>query len=56
MIPHHRAGVQMAEYAVRYARQPQVRRLAQSIVDSQTAEIAVLREMLAARGGPVAGL
>lgn len=56
MIPHHRAGVQMAQYAVQYARQPQVRRLARNIVDSQTSEIAVLREMLAARGGPVAGL
>lgn len=56
MIPHHRAGVAMAEYAVQYAQQPQVRRLAQSIVDSQSAEIRVLREMLSARGGPVPGL
>ena len=51
MIPHHQAGVAMAEYAAANASQPQVRRLAQSIVDSQTAEVDVLRSMLKARGG-----
>lgn len=56
MIPHHRAGVAMAKYAVDRAREPQVRRLAQSIVDSQTAELQVLTSMLQARGGSVKGL
>ena len=51
MIPHHQGGVAMAEEAASRAQEPQVRRLAQSIVDSQTAEIEVLRSMLAARGG-----
>ena len=55
MIPHHRAGVAMAEYAAARAREPRVRQLAQSIVDSQRSEIRVLRSMLAARGGPVDG-
>lgn len=53
MIPHHRAGVQMAEHAARNASTSVVRDLAQRIVDSQKAEIDVLRAMLSARGGPV---
>lgn len=56
MIPHHRAGVAMAQYAVERATEPQVRRLAQSIVASQTAEIQVLTSMLDSRGGPVSGV
>ena len=56
MIPHHRAGVTMAEYTSERATEAQVRRLAQSIVDSQTAEIKVLTSMLDARGGPVGGV
>ena len=55
MIPHHRAGVAMAKYAAARAEEPQVRQLAQAIVDSQRSEIRVLRSMLAARGGPVDG-
>ena len=51
MIPHHEAGVRMAQYAADRARQPQVRRLARGIVESQSAEIEVLESMLAARGG-----
>ena len=56
MIPHHQAGVTMAEYASERATEPQVRRLAQSIVDSQTAGIKVLTSMLDSRGGPVGGV
>lgn len=55
MIPHHRAGVQMAQEAARSASTSVVRDLAQSIVNSQKAEIDVLRAMLGARGGPVPG-
>ena len=55
MIPHHRAGVRMAEDAARNASTTMVRNLAQSIVDSQRAEIDVLRSMLGSRGGPVPG-
>jgi uncharacterized protein (DUF305 family) len=53
MVPHHQAAVTMAEAAAVEAQTPEVRRLAQSIVDSQQAEIAVLEQMLATRGGPV---
>jgi uncharacterized protein (DUF305 family) len=53
MIPHHRAAVAMAQAAAESASQPYVRRLAQSIVNSQTSELDVLRSLLAARGGPL---
>lgn len=53
MIPHHQAGVAMAQVAADRATDPDVRRLAQAIVGSQRAELDVLRDMLAARGGPL---
>ncbi|WP_370524071.1 DUF305 domain-containing protein [Cellulomonas sp. APG4] len=49
MIPHHRGGVDMARAALDRAEQPEVRRLAQAMVDAQTAEIVVLEALLAAR-------
>ena len=51
MVPHHEAGVEMAAYAVAHATQSQVRELAEAIVDSQSAELQVLRSMLETRGG-----
>ncbi|MBC7289779.1 MAG: DUF305 domain-containing protein [Actinotalea sp.] len=56
MIPHHEGGVEMAQYAAREAGTPAVRRLAASIVAAQEAEILLLEEMLAGRGGAPAGL
>jgi len=53
MIPHHEGGVEMAQMAVDMAQGAQVKALAQSIVTSQTAELKVLDDMLAARGGPL---
>jgi uncharacterized protein (DUF305 family) len=53
MIPHHEAGVEMAEYAANEANEPVVRHLATTIVEAQTRELTVLRDMLAARGGPL---
>lgn len=47
MIAHHEGGVAMARAALDSAEQPAVRRLAQAVVDSQTAEIAVLEALLA---------
>lgn len=55
MIPHHQGGVEMAEYAAERAETPAVRRLAASIVAAQEAEIQLLEEMLAERGGAPAG-
>ncbi|WP_226909806.1 DUF305 domain-containing protein [Georgenia ruanii] len=53
MIPHHEAGVEMAEYAANEAEEPAVRHLATTIVQAQTSELTVLRDMLAKRGGPL---
>lgn len=51
MIAHHQGGVAMAQAALLQTDDDAVRRLAQAIVDSQTAELTVLRTMLAERGG-----
>lgn len=55
MTPHHRGGVAMAEEADTRAEEAPVRQLAQSIVNSQNPQVAVLRSMLAARGGTADG-
>lgn len=54
MIPHHQGALAMAKYAAARAEDPNVVRLAKTILRSQTAELDVLRSMLDARGGPVA--
>lgn len=51
MIPHHEAGVEMAEAALTETDDPTVDRLAASIEASQTSELAVLRTLLAERQG-----
>lgn len=53
MIPHHEGGVAMAEYAAKNSAQPLVRNLAQRILEAQSAEVRVLKAMLADRGGPL---
>jgi uncharacterized protein (DUF305 family) len=51
MIRHHQGGLAMAQYAAAHAAVPAVRRLAQTIADTQTAETTTMAAMLAARGG-----
>jgi uncharacterized protein (DUF305 family) len=53
MIPHHEAGVEMADYAVEHAETDQVLRLAESVSVAQQAELTVLNDLLDERGGPV---
>lgn len=50
MIRHHEGGLHMAEVAAADATEPYVRALARSMVESQTADIANMTDLLAARG------
>ena len=43
MIPHHQGAVDMAKAQLLYGKNPVLRRLAQEIIVSQGAEIAVMR-------------
>ncbi len=51
MIEHHEGGVAMAQYAADHADQEVVVRLARGIVRAQSAELALLHDLLDARGG-----
>lgn len=46
MISHHRGGVLMGQAALESAQRPEVRALAQSIVNAQTTEIAYMQDLL----------
>lgn len=50
MISHHRGGVLMAEGVLSRTRRPEVRRLAQAIVNGQVAEIKAMTELLDRKG------
>jgi uncharacterized protein (DUF305 family) len=47
MIEHHEGAIIMAQQAIDYGRDPQVRTLCESIIASQTAEIVTMRQLLA---------
>ena len=46
MIPHHQGAIDMAKTELLYGRNPVLRRLAQEILVTQTAEIAVMQREL----------
>lgn len=50
MTTHHIAGVEMAEAALGLAAHPEVRAAAQRMVDAQTGEVTLMRDMLLERG------
>ncbi|GII55350.1 DUF305 domain-containing protein [Planotetraspora thailandica] len=50
MIRHHEGGVEMAQALLKLSDRPDVRSLAQHIVDSQTAEIKLMKDLLTQRG------
>jgi uncharacterized protein (DUF305 family) len=47
MIEHHRGGVQMAEAVIPLTERPEVLNMAQTIRDTQSAEIDTMQTMLA---------
>ena len=51
MIRHHQGGLPMAQYAAKHAAEPAVRRLAETMAETQTAETTTMSAMLTARGG-----
>ncbi|GAA1513957.1 DUF305 domain-containing protein [Sphaerisporangium rubeum] len=50
MIRHHEGGVDMAKALLKLSNRPEVRTMAQHIVDTQDSEIQLMTEMLTARG------
>ncbi|MER6976627.1 DUF305 domain-containing protein [Streptomyces carpinensis] len=50
LTAHHKGGIAMSQAAAGMAKTEQVRRLAQSMVDSQEAEMKLMADMLKERG------
>jgi uncharacterized protein (DUF305 family) len=50
MIPHHQGAIDMARIELESGKDPQLRQMAQKIIEDQEREIATLREWLAQHG------
>ncbi len=53
MIRHHEGGIDMARGVIKLSNRSEVKRLAQSMVNSQQAEVELMQDMLKKRGGTI---
>ena len=53
MIPHHQGAIDMARVAMRHAKDPWTRQLAEAVIVEQQREIAEMQAWLAKRGATV---
>ena len=53
MIPHHQGAIDMARVAMRHAKDPWTRQLAEAVIVEQQREIAEMQAWLANHGAPV---
>lgn len=45
MIPHHEGGINMAKAIVKYSSNPEVKKIAENIITSQSAQIPIMEEL-----------
>jgi uncharacterized protein (DUF305 family) len=50
MIPHHQGAIDMAKIVLTHGKDPQVKKLAEDVIQAQESEIAFMRDWLTKRG------
>lgn len=50
MIPHHQGAVDMSKVALKHAKDPETKKMAQKVIDDQEKEIAEMRDWLKKNG------